>query len=89
MKGLIKNKKVFEKNILFKHSQNSGLVSSRFSVTSQGEAASLTLVGHLSSDGVTIKIRYRVDVLLHRGVGLKGGGNALKKIPYISGNNTF
>ena len=29
------------------------------------EAASLALVGHPSSHGVTIKIRYWVDVLLH------------------------
>ena len=36
------------------------------SVLSQGEKASLTLVGHPSSDGVTIKIPYRVDVLLHQ-----------------------
>ena len=36
------------------------------SVLSQGEKASLTLVGHPSSDGVTIKIPYRADVLLHQ-----------------------
>ena len=31
-----------------------------------GEGASLALVGHPSSDGITIKIPYGVDVLLHR-----------------------
>ena len=36
------------------------------SVLSQGEKASLTLVGHPSSDGVTIKIPSRADVLLHQ-----------------------
>ena len=30
-----------------------------------GEGASLALVSHLSSDGVTIKIPYWVDVLIH------------------------
>ena len=34
-------------------------------LTSWGEGASLTLVGHPSSDGVTIKMPYGVDVL-HR-----------------------
>ena len=29
-----------------------------------GEGASLALVGHTSSDGITIKIPYGVDVLL-------------------------
>ena len=42
-----------------------GLVSSRVSLTSWGEGASLALVGHPSSDGVTIKMPYGVDVL-HR-----------------------
>ena len=37
-----------------------------FSLTLWGEGASLTLVGHPSSDGITIKITYGVDVLLHR-----------------------
>ena len=36
---------------------------SRVSLTSWGEGASLALVGHPSSDGVTIKIPYGVDVL--------------------------
>ena len=36
---------------------------SRISLTSQGEDASLVLVGHISSDGVTIKIPYGVWVL--------------------------
>ena len=44
---------------------NTGLVSSGASLTSWEEGASLALVGHPSSDGVTIKIPYGVDVL-HR-----------------------
>ena len=36
--------------------QNTGLVSSGTSLTSWAEGASLALVGHPSSDGVTIKI---------------------------------
>ena len=44
---------------------NTGLVSSRASLTSWGEDASLALVGHPSGDGVTIKMPYGVDVL-HR-----------------------
>ena len=39
------------------------LVFSGVSLTSWGEGASLALIGHLSSDGVTIKILYGVDVL--------------------------
>ena len=30
-----------------------------------GKGASLALVGHPFSDGITIKVPYRVDVLLH------------------------
>ena len=37
---------------------NTGLVSSRVSLTSWGEGASLALVGNSSSDGVTIKMPY-------------------------------
>ena len=44
---------------------NTVLVSSGASLTSWGEGASLALVGHTSSDGVTIKITHGVDVL-HR-----------------------
>ena len=44
---------------------NTGLVSSGASLTSEGERASLALVGNPSSDGVTIKMPYGVD-LLHR-----------------------
>ena len=44
---------------------NTGLVSSRVNLTSSGEGASLTLVSHPSVDGITIKIPYGVDVLLH------------------------
>ena len=42
-----------------------GLVSSGASFTSGGEGASLALVDHPSSDGITIKMPYGVDVL-HR-----------------------
>ena len=42
---------------------NAGLVSSRASLTSWGEGASLALVGCPSSDEVTIKMPYGVDVL--------------------------
>ena len=45
--------------------KDSGLVSSGVSLTSWGEGASLALVGHPSSDGVTIKMPHGVDVL-HR-----------------------
>ena len=38
-------------------------MSSRDSLTSWGEDASLALVGNLSSDGITIKMPYGVDVL--------------------------
>ena len=40
--------------------QNTGFVSSGASLTSWGEGASLALVGHPSSDGVTIKMPYGV-----------------------------
>ena len=42
---------------------NTGLVSSRASLTAWGEGASLALVGSSSSDGVTVKMPYGVDVL--------------------------
>ena len=42
---------------------NTELVSSGASLTSWGEGASLALVGYPSSDGVTIKMPYGVDVL--------------------------
>ena len=41
-------------------------MSSGASLTSWGEGASLALVGHPSSDGITIKILYGVDVLHHQ-----------------------
>ena len=41
-------------------------MSCRASLTSWGEGGSLASVGHPSSDDVTIKIPYQVDVLLHR-----------------------
>ena len=39
-------------------------MSSGSSLTSRGEGASLALVGHPSSDGVTIKMPYGVDVFI-------------------------
>ena len=42
-----------------------GFVSSWVSLISWGEGASLALVDHPSSDGVTIKVHYGVDFLLH------------------------
>ena len=41
-------------------------IKQQVSFTTWGEGASLALVGHRSSDGVTIKMPYGVDVLLHR-----------------------
>ena len=67
-------REVFESNLeireVFKflsspRHRNTWLVSSGVSLTSWGEGASLALVGHPSSDGITIKIPYVVDVLLH------------------------
>ena len=46
-------------------SRNTGLVYNGVSLTSWGEGASLALVVHFSSDAITIKIPYGVDVLLH------------------------
>ena len=45
--------------------QSTELLSSGASLTSWGEGASLALVGHHSSDGVTTKILYGVDVFLN------------------------
>ena len=45
---------------------NNGFVSSGASLTSWGEGASLALDDHLSSNGITIKISYEVDILLHQ-----------------------
>ena len=45
---------------------NTGLVSRGASLISWRESASLALVGHPSSDGVTMKIPYELDVLLHQ-----------------------
>ena len=42
---------------------NTELLSSGASLTLWGEGASLALVGHPSSNGVTIKMPYGVDVL--------------------------
>ena len=41
-------------------------MSSRASHTSWGEGASLALVVHASSDGVTIKMPYGVDVFINQ-----------------------
>ena len=46
--------------------RNTGVVSIGVSLTSWGEGASLALVGHTSSNGITIKIPYGVDVLLRQ-----------------------
>ena len=46
--------------LTLRHS-NTGLVSSGASLTSWGKGV---FVGHPSSDGVTIKIAYRIDVLI-------------------------
>ena len=50
--------------------RNTRLVSSRASLTSWGESASLALAGHPSSDGVTIKMPYGVNVLHQRALHL-------------------
>ena len=41
-------------------------MSSGVSLTYWGEGVSLALAGHHSSDGITVKIPYGVDVLLHQ-----------------------
>ena len=61
--GLYKD--VEESSALCPRHWNTGLVFSRASLTSWGEGASLALAGHPSSDGITIKMPYGVDVL-HR-----------------------
>ena len=40
-----------------------GLVSSGANLNSCGECASLAMVGHTSSDGITIKMPYGLDIL--------------------------
>ena len=50
-------------NHLTKNVSIFGLVSSGASLTSWGEGASLALVGNPSSDHVTIKMPYGVDIL--------------------------
>ena len=44
---------------------NTGLVSSRVSLSSWGKGASLALASYASCNGVTVKVPYGVDVLLH------------------------
>ena len=51
-----------------KSSNRHWMVSSGVSPSSWGEGATLALVGHPSSDGITIKVPYVVDVSLHRPV---------------------
>ena len=46
--------------------ENTGLVSSGVNLTSWGEGSFLVMAGQPSSNGVTIKIPYGVDVLLHQ-----------------------
>ena len=60
----MKDSETLNSNSSQRHS-NTGLVFSGANLTSLGEGASLALVGDASSDGVTIKMPYRVDVL-HR-----------------------
>ena len=55
----------FQVSTLPPRHENAGLVSSGASLTSWGEGAFLVWVGHPSSNGVTIKMSYGVDVL-HR-----------------------
>ena len=50
---------------LFPRLRNTVLVSNRVTLTSRGEGASLALISHLSSNGVTINMPYGLDVLLH------------------------
>ena len=61
--GLLEHFRVYL--LKYPRHSNTGLVSSGVSLTSWGEGVSSVLVGHPSSDGVTIKIPYGVDVLLH------------------------
>ena len=60
--GIFNNRNFF---VECRRHRNTGLVF-RVSLTSWGEDASLALVGHPSSDGITIKIPYGVDVLSRR-----------------------
>ena len=53
----------FYKQLFSPRLWNTGLVSSGASLASWEEGSSLALVGHASSDGVTIKMPYGVDVL--------------------------
>ena len=57
------NKTPFTKTPFTLRLSNTGLVPSGASLTLLGEGASLAFVGHLSSDCVTRKISYGVDVL--------------------------
>ena len=58
----IQHNKISEFEISFYRLWNTGLVSRGASLATRGESASLALVGHTSSDSVTIKIPYGVDV---------------------------
>ena len=57
--------KVFNLLPIFQKTLKYWVGASGVSLTSWGEGVSLALVGHPSSDGVTIKMPYGVDVL-HR-----------------------
>ena len=62
-------KKTLKSKTIFPHSEKHIYSRSRgesHKFTSWGEGAFLALLGHLSSDGVMIKMPYGVDVLLHQ-----------------------
>ena len=58
-------KSLWQRETFIPETLSTGLVATVASLTSWGEGASLALVGNSSSDGITIKMPYRVDVL-HR-----------------------
>ena len=58
--------RLFKKVEIFPRHENTGMAFSGVSLTSWKEGASLALVGHPSSDDVTIKMPYGVDVLLRQ-----------------------
>ena len=71
---------------------NTGLVSSRASLTLWGEGASLALVGHPSSDGVMIKMPYPLRtwntglVSSEAGLASWGEGSSLALVGHPSGD---
>ena len=62
----LKQYKIFLHSNISPRHWNTELVSSGVSLNSWGEGVSFALVGHPSSDGITIKIPYGEYVLLHR-----------------------